>query len=72
MNQPLTFVEMAANVALSRGHVTKQEAIIARLTAQGHIAMADDARTLLASMQGHLALEVKMLERMQAKPAADT
>lgn len=66
MTNPLTIAEIDANIALSRGHITKQEAIIARLTEQGHVEMAAEARSLLNSMHGHLALEVEMLERLQA------
>ena len=65
MTQALTLAELAANIAQSRGHIVKQDAIIVRLTEQGHVALADDARSILVYMHEHLALEIIMLERMQ-------
>ena len=61
----LTTSEMQANVALSREHVIKQEAIIARLTEQGHEVMATAAKTILVTMRAHLATEIEMLTRME-------
>lgn len=65
MNEVLTLAEMAANIEQSRGHIVKQDAIIARLTEQGHDAMADEARVILASMHEHLTFELGMLARME-------
>jgi hypothetical protein len=56
---------MRANVARSEEHVAKQEAIITRLTKQGHEALAADAQALLAVMNAHLAIEIKLLARMR-------
>ena len=62
----LTLSEMAANVEMSRGHIAKQDAIIATLIDQGHDALADEAKRILATMHVHLAFEIDMLARMQA------
>ncbi len=67
MTEALTLAEMAANIELSRGHISKQNAIITRLTKQGHEAMADEAKETLIVVHEHLALEIEMLERMQGK-----
>lgn len=67
MTETLTLAGMAANVELSRNHIVKQEAIIARLTEQGHDIMADEARSILVSMHEHLKLEVGMLAQMQGE-----
>ena len=61
---------LRANVKLSEGHVAKQDAIIERLDRQGHRAMGAEARAVLATMHGHLALERQMLVRLEAKAAA--
>ena len=58
--------QMRANVALSQGHVTKQEGIIARLTEQGDDEMARAAKSILVTMHEHLAMELEMLDRMVA------
>ena len=52
----------------SRGHIVKQDAIIARLTEQGHGELADEARSLLATIYEHLAFEIEMLKGMQSRP----
>ena len=65
MANTLSVAEMQANVALSQGHVSKQEVIIARLTDQGHEAMAGDARAVLVTMHAHLASEVEIRVRME-------
>ena len=62
----LSVADMRANVALSEEHVRKQEAIIARLTDQGHEVMAVEARALLELMHVHLGFERGMLARMEA------
>jgi hypothetical protein len=64
------FSMMRSNVAASEGHVLKQHEIIERLTAQGHTAMADQARDLLTTMNGHLRTETDMLARLEAKALA--
>ena len=61
----LTTSKMQANVALSQKHIIKQEAIIARLTSQGHEAMATNAKTILVTMRAHLATEIEMLTRAE-------
>jgi hypothetical protein len=63
--ETLSIAEMAANVERSRGHIVRQEAIIARLAEEGQDAMANEARRLLVTMHEHLAVEVEMLARMQ-------
>ena len=57
--------QMQSNVSLSQGHVAKQEVIIARLVAQGHGVMADEAKALLGTMHEHLANEVEMLRVLE-------
>ena len=69
MTEVLTLAGMTANVELSRGHIVKQDAIIARLIEQGHDVMADEARVMLITMREHLALEVEMLARMERQAA---
>ena len=65
MTEALTLAGMVANVEQSRGHIVKQDAIIARLIEQGHGALADEARTMLITMHEHLAFEIEMLARME-------
>ena len=55
---------LEGNIALSRGHIAKQNVIVARLTAQGHAEMAEQATSLLATMHQHLEQELQMLARM--------
>ena len=69
MNEVLTLDTMAANVELSRGHIVKQDAIIVRLTEQGHEVMAGEARVIFASMHEHLVVELEMLARMEREAA---
>ena len=63
-----TVQRMRANVALSQGHVAKQERIIAQLARQGHDGMERIARDVLVTMHRHLAMEIEMLDRMVADP----
>ena len=65
MTEVLTVDEMSANVELSRVHIVKQNAVIARLTEQNHHKMADDALRTLDVMNKHLTLEIEMLERLK-------
>lgn len=67
MTSNLVVSQMQANVALSRGHIAKQEAIIIRLALQGHEALEADARTLLITMNDHLDTEVRMLADMKLR-----
>lgn len=69
MTEVLTLAGMAANVEQSRGHIVKQDAIIARLIEQGHDVMAEEARGMLITMHEHLAFEIKMLARMERQAA---
>ena len=66
MTGALNVFDMRANVARSQGHVFKQEIIIARLTEQGHEAMATDARAILVGMHAHLKTEIDILTRMES------
>ena len=57
-------MQLEANIAESRRHITKQEALIKRLTDQGHVALLAEATALLAAMRGHLETELNMLGQM--------
>ncbi len=63
---------MGSNVAASQAHVLKQHEIIKRLIAQGHTAMADVARDLLTTMNGHLRIETETLARLEATALAES
>ena len=56
--------QLEANIADSRDHIAKQEALIARLTRQGHVAMIVEASALLETMRVHLRSELDMLSQM--------
>ena len=62
-----TVSDMRASVGRAWRHVSKQEAIIARLTEQGHENMAMVARSVLLTMYVHLATEKHLLARMEAE-----
>jgi len=72
-NQTVSFDKIAAlkqckeNLALSYTHIAKQEGIIRRLTSEGHMAMADQAVEVLATMNGHVKVEVDMVARLEAE-----
>ena len=56
---------MRANVARSRHHIVAQTRIIADLSAHGPSAYLDTARDLIVTMEGHLAMEEAILERLE-------
>ena len=64
MPYDVTTVQLEANIVLSRGHVARQHAVIARLAEEGHPENLATAKALLRIMHGHLAAEVDMLAGM--------
>jgi hypothetical protein len=55
------------HVLEAEGHVARQEALVAKLDRDGHIALADEARKILATLrrslelaQEHLSTEIEM------------
>lgn len=60
----MTTAQLEANIALSRGHIAKQQALIDRLVEQNHPENLATAKAILDTMHGHLANEVEMLARM--------
>ena len=60
----MTRAKLEANIGESRKHVARQEALIVRLTEQGHAAALAEASALLATMQDHLRIEHEMLDQM--------
>jgi hypothetical protein len=58
---------LEGNIARSREHVAKQEAIIATLKKQGHTQVAEQAITVLEAMNEHLRIELELLDTMLRK-----
>ena len=71
MVEKLTLERLVANIEQSHGHIAKQEQIIERLTRQGHVEMAEQAKSVLKVMNGHLTTEIDMLDRMEAQAAKE-
>ncbi|MGI4951575.1 MAG: hypothetical protein ACRYGM_07195 [Janthinobacterium lividum] len=60
----VTKAGLEANIAQSRRHIAKQDALIVRLANQGHAESLAMARTVLATMHAHLDIEIEMLARI--------
>ncbi len=59
------------DVARSRGHIVKQDAIIARFRELGNAVLAAEASAILVTMREHLAIEVSMLARREAENSTE-
>ena len=68
----LSVQNLRDNVAKSRGHIVKQDAIIARLLGSRNDEMATQASAILVTMHEHLELEVEMLARREAQEAGSS
>ena len=56
---------MRENVARSRQHIVTQTRIITDLSAHGPSPYLETARDLIVTMEGHLAMEEAILERLE-------
>ncbi len=61
----MTRANLENNIARSRGHISKQKALIASLTGQGHSESAAAASAMLEVMQDHLNIEIELLAEMR-------